>query len=92
MNVPIQPAPGRGRYLVSATDGARLLRFIAEAHGNPELHWLETLGPAAAPHTAVYEMPHDTAARLQQSFGASGELKIEPDRPLSMFGSAPSSP
>ncbi len=47
---------------------------------------LHTIGPAHAPHTAVYDMAHDTAAQLSQRFTASGEMRIEPDQPLSMFG------
>ncbi len=82
----IQRGPGRGRYLVSCTDSARLSRFVADARADPDLRLLDTLGPPGAPHTAVYDMAHDSAARLQQSFAASGELRIEPDRPLSLFG------
>ncbi len=83
----IQGGPGRGRYLVSCADGARLARFVSEARGNPELHLLDTIGPQGAPHTAVFEMAHTTAAQLEQRFNAGGDMKIEPDRPLSLFGS-----
>ncbi len=81
----IQSGPGRGRYLVSCIDSSRLARFVADSHGNPELQLLDTLGPQDAPHTAVYEMPHATAARLEKHFEAGGDMKIEPDQPLSLF-------
>ncbi len=83
----IQDGPGRGRYLVSCTDGAKLAGFVSETRSNPELQLIDTIGPQGAPHTAVYEMAHATAAQLEQRFAAEGTLKIEPDRPLSMFAS-----
>lgn len=85
----IQGGPGRGRYLVTCADSGRLSRFVADARSNPELQLLDTVGPTGAPHTAVYEMAHDMAAQLQKHFAASGELNIEPDRPLSLFDSVP---
>lgn len=86
----IQGGPGRGRYLVSCTDSGRLSRFVTDARSNPDLRLLDTLGPADAPHTAVYEMAHEMAAQLQKHFAASGDMHIEPDRPLSLFGRTPS--
>ncbi len=85
----IQGGPGRGRYLVSSGDSARLSGFVAEAERMPDLQLLHTIGPQGAPHTAVYEMPHATAALLSQRFAAGGDMKIEPDQPLSMFGDTP---
>ncbi len=88
--MPVLPGgPGRGRYLVSSASSSRLARFVSDARGNPDLQLLDTVGPQHAPHTAVYEMTHDTAAQLQKHFAASGELSIEPDRPLSLFGRLP---
>ncbi len=81
----IHGGPGRGRYLISCKDGARLARFVSDSLANPALHLLDTIGPQGAPHTAVYEMAHATAAQLEQHFAASGDMKIEPDRPLSLF-------
>ncbi len=81
----IQGGPGRGRYLVSCTDSGKLSHFVAEARADPGLRLLDMLGPPAAPHTAIYDMAHDTAASLQQRFAAGGDLRIEPDRPLSLF-------
>ena len=83
----LQGGPGRGRYLIIASDDRRLRRFVDDAHTDPELHLIETIGPNDAPHTAVYEMAHNRAIALQQDFAAEGVLKIEPDRPLSLFGS-----
>lgn len=82
----IPRGPGRGRYLISCTDSTRLNQFLSDALANPELQLLQTIGPPGAPHTAVYDMPHDTAAQLERQFIASSHLKIEPDRPLSLFG------
>ena len=85
----IQDGPGRGRYLVSSGDSAKLADFVSEATRMPELQLLNTIGPQGAPHTAVYDMPHATAAQLSQRFASSGDMKIEPDQPLSMFGDTP---
>ncbi len=82
-------ASGRGRYLVSSGDSAALTCFVAEATRMPELQLLHTIGPQGAPHTAVFDMPHTTAAQLAQRFASAGQMKIEPDQSLSMFGGAP---
>lgn len=82
----LEGGPGRGRYLIIADDSHRLQGFIVEARNDPELHLIETIGPASAPHTAVFDMAHNKAVALQQGFHAEGALKIEPDRPLSLFG------
>ncbi len=83
-----QGVAGRGRYLIIANDNRRLRRFVDDALKDAELDLIETIGPSDAPHTAVYEMAHDKAAALQQGFQAEGALRIEPDRPLSLFGDA----
>ena len=85
----IHGGPGRGRYLVSCGDSAKLTGFVAEAARMPDLTLLDTLGPSGAPHTAVFDMAHATAAQLAQRFAASGDMKIEPDQPLSLFGDMP---
>ncbi len=85
----LSESPGRGRYLISCTDGAKLASFIADASGNPELQLIDIIGPPRAPHTAVFDMAHGTAAKLESQFAARGDLKIEPDRPLSLFGPSP---
>jgi len=85
MMQPNSSGSARGRYLVSATESVQLTAFLHEASTDPTLHLLQTIGPHDAPHTAVFEMPHTIAAALAQRFGAVGTLKIEPDRPLSMF-------
>ncbi len=83
----IQSGPGRGRYLVSCHDSSKLNDFVSGTRGNPELQLLDTIGPPGSPHTAVFDMSHDKAAELQRHFATGGELKIEPDQPLSMFSS-----
>ena len=77
---------GQGRYLVSSADSTQVADFIAQADADPALTLVEKIGPQEAPHTAVFEMPHATAATLALRFKHSGNLKIEPDRPLSLFG------
>lgn len=81
----IQGGPGRGRYLVSGSDSSKLVDFIEQAGDDPTLSLLDTIGQQNKPHTAVFEMPHDTAAALARRFKDEGNLRIEPDRPLKMF-------
>ncbi len=81
----IQSSPGRGRYLVSSASGDKLSTFLSEVGSQPELHLLDKLGPSDAPHTAVFDMPHEKAAQLEQRFAGVGELKIEPDQRLTMM-------
>lgn len=85
-----QGGPGRGRYLITASltgsNGTRLQLFLQDARRDTELQLLDTLGPANAPHTLVFEMTHDKAAALAQRFQAEGSLQIEPDQPLSLSG------
>ena len=82
----IEGGPGSGRYLVSCADPGKLAQFIQASQHDPTLQLIDTLGPLNAPHTAVYEMAHAKAADLQRLFNQAGELRIEPDQPLSMFG------
>jgi hypothetical protein len=82
----LQEEPNHGRYLIIANDSHRLQRFIADARKDPELSLIDTIGPTGAPHTAVCDMAHKKAAALQHDFQAEGVLRIEPDRPLSLFG------
>lgn len=81
----IQGGSGRGHYLVSSIDSKQLSDFIARAANDPALILLQVLGPQNAPHTASYDMPHDSAAELERRFQVTGNLKIEPDRPLTLF-------
>ena len=81
----IQGGPGRGRYLVSSSDSSKLVDFIEEAGDDPSLSLLDTIGQHDKPHTAVFDMPHETAAELARRFKKEGKLRIEPDRPLKMF-------
>ncbi|MEK0429064.1 MAG: hypothetical protein RL001_1591 [Pseudomonadota bacterium] len=82
----IEGGPGSGRYIVSSVDTGKLSQFIQSSYQDPGLQLIDTLGPIGAPHTAVYDMAHAKAAELQRRFTQSGDLKIEPDQPLSMFG------
>ncbi len=85
----IEGGPGRGHYLVSSSDSKQLSDFIARAVNDAALKLIQVMGPEDAPHTALFDMPHDSAANLARSFQQAGHLKIEPDRPLSMFDSQP---
>jgi len=77
---------GRGRYIVRAEDPKHLADFIDEAQSDPELELVDLIGPAGVPHTAVFVIPHEKAAALEQRFGKSPiRLIIERDRPLSLF-------
>ena len=84
----IEGRPGSGRYIVSSVDTGKLSQFIQSSYQDTGLKLIDTLGPIGAPHTAVYDMAHDKAAELQRRFTQSGDLTIEPDQPLSMFGIA----
>ena len=81
----IQTSPGRGRYLVSSASGAKLSTFLSEVGTQPEVKLVEKIGPSEAPHTAVFDMPHEKAAQLEKSFAGVGELKIEPDQRVKMM-------
>jgi hypothetical protein len=81
----IEGGPGSGRYLISCGNSGMLSEFIHNSYKDPGLQLIDTMGPVGAPHTAVYEMAHQRASELQHLFSQSGELKIEPDQPLSMF-------
>ena len=43
------------------------------------------MGPIENPHTALFDMPHETAASLSREFKHQGDLKIEPDLPAKVF-------
>ncbi len=85
----IQGRPGRGRYLISCGDTRQLGDFMSGHRSDPDLQLLDTVGPPDAPHTAVFDMSHAKAAELQTRFAVGGDLKIEPDQPLSLFDDAP---
>ena len=85
----IESGPGRGRYLISSSDTRKLGDFMSLHRSDSELHLLDMIGPPGAPHTAVFDMSHDKAAELQRHFAIGGDLNIEPDQSLSMFGNPP---
>jgi hypothetical protein len=80
--------PGSGRYIIRSEDPGELAGFINSISTDPGMELVDLIGPAGQPHTAVVTMPHEKAARLEQSFRTSNKLTIEPDRPLSLFGGA----
>lgn len=75
------------RYIIRAVDddGTALAAFIASIRSNAAVRLVDTVGPAAQPHTAVVETDAGTAEQFEQSFRTSNQLMIEPDRPLSLF-------
>ncbi|MES2934506.1 MAG: hypothetical protein V4805_13580 [Pseudomonadota bacterium] len=77
--------PGRGRYIIRAQDSLHLVDFLRTTSCDPNIVLVDTIGPEGQPHTAVFELSHDTARSLEQRFLGSPQLKIEPDRPLSLF-------
>lgn len=74
-----------GRYIIRSLEPEHLADFIDEVNEDPALRLVDTIGPTGQPHTAVFEMKPDKAASLEQRFRTSNKLKIEPDRPLSLF-------
>jgi hypothetical protein len=83
----LTPGSPTGRYIIRSEDPKTLADFIEEAKSDTTLELVDLIGPAGAPHTAVFVMPHERAKALQQRFEASkpGRLIIERDRPLSLF-------
>jgi hypothetical protein len=82
-----EPQAGSGRYIIRSEDSATLAEFIKSLDSEPGMTLVDVIGPAAQPHTAVVDMPHDKARSLEQQFrNAKAQMIIEPDRPLSLFG------
>ena len=82
----LHTGPGKDRYIIRATaDAAPLAAFLATIKDDPSVELIDTIGPRDQPHTVVVEISHDMARRLEQRFGNSKQLIIEPDRPLSLF-------
>ncbi len=80
-----QEGRGRGRYLVTCKDSDVLVEFIEQSSDDASLSLLDTMGPIENPHTALFDMPHETAAFLSREFKHQGDLKIEPDLPAQAF-------
>lgn len=85
---PLAPTPDRGRYIIRSDDARQLAEFISDVRQDPTMELLDTIGPANQPHMVVVAMSHDQARSLELRFSKSNQLKIEPDRPLSLFGEA----
>jgi hypothetical protein len=72
------------RYIVrAANDSGALSAFIADIASNPAVRLVDTIGPGAAPHTAVVETDPETAEQIRRRH--LNQLTIEPDQPLSLF-------
>jgi subtilisin family serine protease len=72
--------PDQHRYLILAKEPLLLSDVLTQiAH---EIEVIDVLGPSMAPHTAVVAMNPGQAEMLARRFQ---NLKIEPDRPLSLF-------
>ncbi len=86
-----QTGPERGRYLVrAANDAVPMSGFLDSVAGDPDISIVDRIGPPGQPHTVVAELSHDRARALEQQFNQSQQpFMIEPDRPLSLFGSGP---
>lgn len=85
---PLSPTSNRGRFIIRADDATHLQAFISEIGQDPAIELVDVIGPAGQPHTAVVAITPDTARALEQRFRTANQLKIEPDRPLSLFGDA----
>ncbi|MES2152800.1 MAG: hypothetical protein V4508_23735 [Pseudomonadota bacterium] len=80
-----EPAPGKGRYLISAiANPAALLDFLRVLGGDPEIKLVDTIGPPERPHTLVIDLAREKALALEQRFRETNQLMIEPDQPLSL--------
>lgn len=76
---------GRGRYIVRSEGPGQLAEFLDTVREEPDLEVVDLIGPADKPHTAVIVTTGEKATSLAQRFGDTHGLKIEPDRPLSLF-------
>jgi len=86
---PVIPKSGMARYIVRSEDVGQLVEFLNDVKEDPNMELLDTIGPSGKPHTAVVVMNDEKATSLEQRFRASkNQLKIEPDRPLSLFDKA----
>jgi hypothetical protein len=74
-----------GHFIIRSSDPAALADFIDEVSIDPELGLIDQIGPIGQPHTVVVAMSNAKAAALEQRFKQASPLKIEPDRPLSLF-------
>jgi hypothetical protein len=80
----IPPASARGRYIVHATDPARLAAFLDGLRKDaPGVEVVDRIGPDGQAHTAVLAVSADQAGALEQRIRSTDQLTIEPDRPLS---------
>lgn len=79
---------GTGRYIIRSDVPDRLEEFIKDVSDDSDIELVDLIGPAGQRHTAVAVMSHEKASSLEQRFRNSNHLKIEPDRPLSLFGNA----
>lgn len=82
-----QPAPPKGRFMISAVDEAdgTLAEFVRASNADPEIALVDAIGPPGQPHTVVVDVTADKARALAQRFRVSNKLFIEPDGPLSLF-------
>lgn len=80
------PEPARERYIISADDPQHLNDFLHSA--DPDIEIIDRIGPDGRPHTLIVSIPGDKAGFLAQRIRSTSQLTIEPDRPLSLFGTA----
>lgn len=86
---PIQPPrQAVARFIIRSDDHGQLAEFIKNANDDPDIEMIDSIGPAGQPHTVVVAMSAEKASSLEQRFRNAAHLKIEPDRPLSLFGDA----
>lgn len=83
---PTTSEPARERYIISADDPQQLTDFLHSA--DPDIDIVDRIGPAGKPHTLIVTIPGDKAGFLAQRIRSTSQLTIEPDRPLSLFGTA----
>lgn len=79
---------GAIRYIIRSEDGTQMIELIRRFEADPAIELVDVIGPDDTPHTVVARMAPEMAAALALQFSTSNQFTIEPDRPLSLFGSA----
>lgn len=78
-----------GRFIIRSDSPDQLATFIKDVDVDPDMKLVDSIGPVDHPHTVVVAMSDEKASALERRFRSTkNQLKIEPDRPLSMFGNS----
>ncbi len=72
------------RYIIHSDDAQQLNELVETIKHDPAIELMDVIGPTNAPHTVVAKMPAEKAQSLERDHMHSKNMKIEPDRPLSL--------